>query len=152
MTKSYSLDLRRRVARFVEAGHSCHAAARHFEVSVAFVVRLMAAYRATGCLAAKPEGGWRYSKLDPHRDFLIRRVTETNDITMPQLAAELLALGTKVTPASISHWFRRQGYRFKKNVVGQRTRTLRRAASPRALAHEAPAANAPRAASARVSG
>ena len=92
MTKSYSLDLRRRVARFVEAGHSCHEAARHFEVSVAFVVRLMAAYRATGSLAAKPEGGWRYSKLDPHRDFLIRRVAEKNDITMPQLAAELLAL------------------------------------------------------------
>jgi transposase len=69
MTKSYSLDLRRRVARFVEAGHSCHAAAHHFEVSVAFVVRLMAAYRATGSLAPKPEGGWRYSKLDPHRDF-----------------------------------------------------------------------------------
>ena len=89
MTKSYSLDLRRRVARFVEAGHSCHEAARHFEVSVAFVVRLMAAYRATGSLAAKPEGGWRYSKLDPHRDFLIRRVAEKGDITMPQLAAEL---------------------------------------------------------------
>ncbi|WP_027314805.1 IS630 transposase-related protein, partial [Microvirga flocculans] len=77
MTKSYSLDLRRRVARFVEAGHSCHAAARHFDVSVAFVVRLMAAYRDTGSLAPKPEGGWRYSKLDPHREFLIRRVTET---------------------------------------------------------------------------
>ena len=76
MTKSYSLDLRQRVARFVEAGHSCHEAARHFEVSVAFVVRLMAAYRATGSLAPKPEGGWRYSKLDPHRDFLIRRVAE----------------------------------------------------------------------------
>jgi transposase len=43
MTKSYSLDLRQRVARFVEAGHSCHEAARHFEASVAFVVRLMAA-------------------------------------------------------------------------------------------------------------
>ncbi|MGO4573221.1 hypothetical protein [Microvirga sp. 2TAF3] len=28
MTKSYSLDLRPRVARFVEADHSCHAAAR----------------------------------------------------------------------------------------------------------------------------
>jgi transposase len=28
MTKSYSLDLRRRVARFVEAGHSCQEAAR----------------------------------------------------------------------------------------------------------------------------
>ena len=88
MTKSYSLDLRRRVARFVEAGHSCHEAARHFEVSVAFVVRLMAVYRATGSLAAKPEGGWRYSKLDPHRDFLLQRVAEKGDITMPQLAAD----------------------------------------------------------------
>jgi transposase len=76
MTKSYSLDLRRRVARSVEAGHSCHEAARHFDVSVAFVVRLKAAYRATGSLAAKSEGGWRYSKLDPHREFLLQRVAE----------------------------------------------------------------------------
>ena len=151
MTKSYSLDLRRRVARFVEAGHSCHEAARHFEVSVAFVVRLMAAYRATGSLAAKPEGGWRYSKLDRHREFLLRRVAEKGDITMPHLAAELLALGTKVTPASISHWFIRQGYSFKKNAAGQRTRSLRRASSPRALAHETPAAHAPGATSAGVS-
>ena len=151
MTKSYSLDLRRRVVRFVEAGHSCHEAARHFEVSVAFVIRLMAAYRTTGSLAPKPEGGWRYSKLDPHREFLIRRVAETNDLTMPQLAAELLALGTKITPASIARWFRRQGYRFKKNAAGQRTRTLGRASGARALAHQAKAAHASGAASARVS-
>jgi transposase len=146
MTKSYPLDVRRRVARFVEAGNSCHEAARHFEVSVVCVVRLMAAYRATGSLATEPEGGWRYSKLDPHREFLIRRVAEKGDITMPQLAAELLALGTTVTPASISHWFRRQGYRFKKDAAGQRTRTLGRAPGPRALAHQAPAAHAPGAA------
>ena len=151
MTKSYSLDLRRRVARFVEAGHSCHEAARHFEVSVAFVVRLMAAYRATGSLAAKPEGGWRYSKLDPHREFLIRRVAEKGAITMPQLAAELAALGTKVRPASISRWFIRQGYSFKKNVAGQRTRTRRRAPGTRSLAQQAPVAHAAGAASARVS-
>jgi transposase len=146
MTKSYSLDLRSRVVRFVEAGHSCHEAARHFEVSVAFVVRLMAVYRATGSLAPKPEGGWRSSKLDPHREFLIRRVAETNDITMPQLAAELLALGTKITPASIARWFIRQGYSVKKNSAGQRTRTLRCASSPRSLARETPAAHAPGAA------
>jgi transposase len=151
MTKSYSLDLRRRVARFVEAGHSCHAAACHFEVSVAFVVRLMAAYRATGSLAPKPEGGWRYSKLDPHRAFLIRRVAEKGEITMPQLAAELAALGTKILPASIARWFIRQGYSVKQNAAGQRTRTLRRAASARALAHQAPAAHAPGAASAHLS-
>ena len=152
MTKSYSLDLRQRVARFVEAGHSCRAAARHFEVSVAFVVRLMAAYRATGRLAPKPEGGWRYSKLDRHRDFLIHRVTEKGDITMPQLAAELAALDSRVTQASISRWFIRHGYRFKKNAAGQRTRALRCASGARALAHQAPAAHAAGAASARLSG
>jgi transposase len=150
MTKSYSLDLRRRVARFVEAGHSCQEAARHFEVSVAFVVRLMAAYRTTGSLAAKPEGGWRYSKLDPHRKFLIRRVTEKGDLTMPQLATELLALGTRITPASIARWFIRQGYSVKKNAAGQR-RALRRTPGPRALAHQASVPHAPGAAPARLS-
>ena len=148
MTKSYSLDLRQRVARFVEAGHSCRAAARHFEVSVAFVVRLMAAYRATGSLAPKPEGGWRYSKLDRHRDFLVHRVTAKGDITMPQLAAELAALGTRVMPASISRWFIRQGYRFKKNAAGQRTRAPRYSPGARALEGQAPASDAQRAASA----
>jgi transposase len=114
MTRSYSLDLRQRVARFVAAGHSCRAAARHFEVSVAFVVRLMATDRTTGRLAPQPEGGWRSSKLEPHRAFLLRRMAETRDITMPQLAPELAALSTKVAPASLSRWFIRQGYRFKK--------------------------------------
>ena len=66
MTRSYSLDLRERVARFVEGGGSCHAAAAHFGVSVSLVVKLMAGYRQTGSLKAKPGGGWRYSKLDPH--------------------------------------------------------------------------------------
>ena len=96
MTKSYSRDLRRRVARFVEVDPSCHA--RHFEVSVAFVVRLMAAYRTTGSPAAKPKGGRRYSKLDPHRAFLIQRIAEKGDLTMPQRAAELAALGAKIMP------------------------------------------------------
>ena len=95
MTRSYSLDLRERVARFVESGGSCHAAAAHFEVSISFAVKLMAVFRATGSLKAKPEGGWRYSKLDPHRDFLIRRVAEQDDITMPELAAELAGQGTQ---------------------------------------------------------
>ena len=120
MTKSYSLDLRERIARYVDNGGSRHAAAAHFEVSVSFVVKLMAAFRQTGRLAAKPEGGWRYSKLDPHRDFLIRRVAEKGDITMPELAAELASRGTVVAPSSISRWLIRSGYRFKKNAAGER--------------------------------
>lgn len=118
MTKAYSLDLRERVVRFVEAGHSRHAAARHFAVSVAFVIKLMAAFRATGSFAPKPEGGWRSSKLDPHREFLLRRIADQSDITMPELAAELAARGTRVAPASISRWLIRNGYRFKKKRCG----------------------------------
>ena len=74
------------LSAFVEAGHSRHAAAAHFDVSVAFVVKLVAAFRTTGSYAPKPEGGWRYSKLDPQRAFLLRRVAEKTDITMPELA------------------------------------------------------------------
>lgn len=52
MARSYSLDLRERVWRFVDGGGSCHAAAAHFGVSVSFAVKLMAAYRETGSLEA----------------------------------------------------------------------------------------------------
>ena len=42
MGKSYSLDLRERVYGFIEAGHSRRAAARQFEVSPSFAVKLAA--------------------------------------------------------------------------------------------------------------
>jgi transposase len=73
MPKAYSLDLRKRVARFVGSGRSRHAAAAHFKVSVSFVVNLMKAYRMTGSLEPKPGGGRRHAKLDPHRAFLLAR-------------------------------------------------------------------------------
>src|ERR1051326_6503825 len=109
MTKAYSLDLRRRVVRFVDGGHSRHEAAARFDVSVAFVVKLVAVWHATGSYAAKPEGGWRYSKLDPHRAWLERRVDEKADITMPELAEELASKGLRVAPGSVSRGVRRGG-------------------------------------------
>lgn len=126
MTRSYSLDLRERVARLVNAGGSRRAAAAHFGVSVSFVVKLMAAFGETGSLQPKPEGGWRYSRLDPQRDFLIRRVAEKADITMSELATELALRGPVVAPSSISRWLIRNGYRFKKNAAGQRAGPGRR--------------------------
>ena len=110
MPEAYSLDLRERVARFVEGGRSCRAAAALFSVSVAFVVRLMKSFRATGRLAPKPSGGRRHAKLDPHRAFLLGRVAEKADMTMPELSAELAtATGIKADPASLSRWLIRNG-------------------------------------------
>jgi transposase len=144
MTKAYSLDLRERVVRMVEGGRSRHAAAAHFGVSVSFVVKLVSAFHRTGSLAPQPEGGWRYSKLDPHRDYLEARMADKPDITMPELAAELAARGTRVDPASISRWLRRKGYRYKKNAAGGRTRSSGRSPGAPRVDHQTPAPHAAR--------
>jgi transposase len=126
MPKPLSLDLRERVVAFIEAGHSRRAAAAHFRVSPSFVINLVKAFGATGELAPKPRGGRRNVKLDPHRAFLLSRIAEKNDITMPELASELeAAAATKVDPSSLSRWLIRNGYRFKKNSAGQRARSAR---------------------------
>lgn len=134
MPKPYSQDIRERVVAFVGAGHSRRAAAAHFDVSPSFVINLMTAYRARGSLAPKPLGGRRHAKLDPHRVFLLRRVAEKDDITMPELAGELAAeCGARADPASLSRWLIRNGYRFKKNAAGQRMRSSRRSAGARGM-------------------
>ena len=133
---------------FVDSGPSscvspkCELAA-HFSVSVSFVVRLMKSFRATGALAPKPSGGRRHAKLDPHRAFLLGRVAEKADITMPELSAELAtASGTKADTASLSRWLIRNGYRFKKNPAGERARSPRRQRGARGMVHHTPAAHA----------
>lgn len=72
-TKSYSLDLRLRVARFVESGHSCHGTARHVDVSVAF---RGAAHG--GVPGHRQPGSQTGGRLAPHRlDFMDETGTST---------------------------------------------------------------------------
>jgi transposase len=114
MAKSYSYDLREKVAAFVDRGHSCREAARVFGVSVSFVVKLMAKRRATGSLAASPRGG-TLGKLHAHRDFLVEAVAAKPDQTMPELAAWLLAeRGVEAAPATLSRLLIRCGLTRKK--------------------------------------
>ena len=130
MPKPYSLDLRERVVRYVDEGHSRHAAAAHFRVSVSFVVNLVKAFRVRGSLAPKPSGGRRHAKLEPHRAFLLEKVAEKADITMPELAAELAAATCeKADPASLSRWLIRIGYRFKNVWPAPSARGLSRLAA-----------------------
>ena len=143
MPKPYSLDLRERVVAFVEDGHSRHAAAAHFKVSVSFVVNLMKAVRMRGSFVPKPSGGRRHAKLEPHRSFLLAQVVEKADITMPELAAELAAAtGETADPASLSRWLIRAGYRFKKNSASQRARSARRQTSARGMDRRSPTEDA----------
>jgi transposase len=134
MPKPYSLDLRERVVSYVETGHSRRAAAGHFRVSASFVINLMTAFRERGGVAPKALGGWRHSKLDPHRVFILHRVAEKDDISMPELACELQAAsGVKADPASLSRWLIRNGLSFKKKPSGQRMRSARRAPGARGV-------------------
>src|SRR4029077_10992562 len=151
MPKPYSLDLRERVVSYVEAGHSRRAAAAHFRVSPSFVINLMTAFRQRGAVTPKALGGWRHSKLDPHRVFILRRVAEKDDISMPELAGEPRpARGVKADPASLSRWLIRNGLSFKKKPSGQRMRSARRAPGARGVAGCTTDPEADRAASAGV--
>lgn len=91
MPKPLSNDLRERVVAFVEAGHSRRAAAVHFDVSPSFVINLVSLFRQTGSVEPKPRGGAYHVTLDPHRAFILRRVGDQPDITMPELAREVRA-------------------------------------------------------------
>ena len=103
MGHCYSLDLRVRVADFVEAGYSCRAAAQH----------------------GRPPGG---GKLVPYETFLIQTVEAEPAITMPELAARLLdEHGILAAPAMLSRFLCRRGFSYKKSPDGGGVRTRRRA-------------------------
>ncbi len=104
MGHCYSLDLRVRVADFVETGHSCRAAAQHFDVSESFAIKLVRRTRDTGSPAparqGRPPGR---GKLVAYESFLIQTVEARPAITMPELAARLLEEhGVVAAPAMLS--------------------------------------------------
>ena len=127
MTHSYSLDLRVRVAAFVEAGHSRRAAARHFKVSDSFAIKLMQRQRQCGSPAPARQGRPRGTgKLACYEAFLIRMVEARPDITMPELAARLLdEHGVSAAPATLSRLLCRRGFTYKKSPDGRGVRTRR---------------------------
>ena len=127
MGHCYSLDLRVRVAAFVDAGHSCRAAARHFGVSDSFAIKLVQRTHHSGSPApdrqGRPPGG---GKLVPYETFLIQTVETEPAITMPELAARLLEKhGIVAAPAMLSRFLCRRGFTYKKTAHGRGVRTRR---------------------------
>jgi transposase len=126
MGKSSSSDLRDRIVGEIERGGSRRAAARRFGVSAATAVRLAQRKARTGSVAparqGRPPGSGR---LGAHVDALVAWVDAEGDVTMPELAARLLAeRGVKAHPASLSRLLRAQGFTVKKNAAGERDRSL----------------------------
>lgn len=125
MGRSNSADLRVRIYEDIENGQSCRAAARRFGVAPSTAVRLAQRKARTGSLAparqGRPAGGGR---LAAHVAALIAWVDADGDITMPELAARLLAeRDVKAHPASLSRLLIQHGFTVKKNATGQRSRS-----------------------------
>lgn len=125
MGKSSSIDLRVRIVGEIERGQSCRAAARRFGVSAATAVRLAQRKAQTGTVDPARQGRPAGSGLlAAHVEALVGWVEADGDITMPELAARLLAeRGVKAHPASLSRLLIRQGFTVKKNAAGERNRS-----------------------------
>ncbi|MDA9421645.1 transposase, partial [Bradyrhizobium sp. CCBAU 53380] len=80
----------------------------------------------TGSVAPGKMGGHRKPMLDPHRAFIVERITQTPHLTLHGLKAELAARGVKVSHNAVWLFLRREGLRFKKNTVRPRTGSRRR--------------------------
>ena len=89
--KTYSQDLRERVARACDEGRGTRQQiADLFGVSTAWVRRLLQRRRETGSLAAKPHAGGPPPKMSPQRrKRLAVLVTEQPDATLAELRDRL---------------------------------------------------------------
>ncbi len=127
MGKPHPIELRTRVHAEIDAGASRRTAAERFKVSASFAVKLAARVARTGSAEpgrqGRPPGG---GKLAPHLEALVGWVEAEPDMTMPELAAKLLAeQGIVAHPASLSRVLIQAGFSFKKNAPGLRNRARR---------------------------
>lgn len=117
MSRPYSNDLRERVVGAVDGGESCRRVAARFGVAVSTVVKWSQRYRRTGSVTPGKMGGHRRPVLEPHRDFIVERLSQEPHLTLHRLKAELAVRGIKVSHNTVWTFLRREGLRFKKNPV-----------------------------------
>jgi putative transposase len=117
MVRPYSNDLRERVVAAVVQGQSTRAVAEQFGVAVSSVVKWSQRYRQTGSVAPGKMGGHRRPVLEPHRTFIMERLSQTPHLTLHGLKNELVARGVRVSHNTVWEFLRREGLRFKKNAV-----------------------------------
>lgn len=122
MGQALSLDIRKRIASHVAEGKSARSAALRFNVSIASAVRIARQFKTTGRVDPKPLGGKRFSKLEPVGDHLIGLVLDQPDMTLAAMQDHLAEMGVSVHHTSISAFLRKNGFSYKKNSFGFRTK------------------------------
>lgn len=115
----YSLDLRKRVIRACERGMRPAAVAAQFEVSVAWVYRLVQRRRETGSIAPRKQTKFRGRALsDDQEARLLALITARPDTTLAELQQ---ALPTRAALSTLWRAIDRRGLTLKKNRTRRRT-------------------------------
>lgn len=117
---AYSLDLRKRVLGAWDAGLDAEGVAAKYEVSRAWVHRLVQRRRETGSIAPRPQTKFRGRVLAGQETRLAALITARPDATLAELREAL------PTTAAISTLWReidRLGFTVKKNGTRGRTTT-----------------------------
>ncbi len=115
MGKSHPLELRERVVRYVDNGHTHRETAKVFSVAVSFVNKMVKLRSETGSLQPKPQGRPGKGKLAAYDDWVKSRLMEKGDLTIDALRLELETVhGVIVHRSAIGHWLHRLGLSHKK--------------------------------------
>jgi transposase len=117
-----SEDLRRRIVAAKEAGDGTGEVGARFRVSRKSVARLWKQYCAVGHLRPKQIGGYRQSRLKPHRAKLRRWIAQQSDLTLAELRQRLLDLGVRIGNTALWHQLDQLGLSYKKNDARRRAR------------------------------
>ena len=134
MPKPLSEDIRKRVVKAVLAGHSRHAVAGTYAVSVSFVVKLLQRWQARGSWEPAQFGGYKKSLLAAHAEQVKQLVGKQPDATVTELWEQLNANGITVSRAAVGKYLQRLRLTYKKNAARGRTGKSRRSGSARRLA------------------
>ena len=117
MARSYSNDLRARVAAAAGKGKSNRVVADIFGVSASSVSKWSRRYRTTGNADAKQIGGYRRAILADQHSWLHARINEPDsDVTVRGLVAELADQGIIVSYGTLWNFMHREGFSHKKTV------------------------------------
>ncbi len=116
---SYSIDLRERVARAWDSGLTADSIAAKYEVSRAWVYRLLQRRRDTGSLAPRTQTKFRRRTLTAdEEDRLVALITARPDATLAELQQ---ALPTGAALSTLWRAIGRRGLTVKKNGTRRRT-------------------------------
>jgi len=115
MSDSFGKDLRWRVISAISEGLSTRKAAERFRVGVSTAGEWYRRYRDNGETTARRKGQPPGSKLDKHEAFILGLVEETPDVSLAEIAEQLLTEhAVSAVPSTIWEFFNKRGITYKK--------------------------------------